>query len=124
MIDADSLKETIIKHLGIKSTQYLLESERSIFNIIDDILTVELPKEKRKEGHWKNVSFSIGKCSECDFDFGNIHTARYCPKCGAYMLNGGSWLIKDDVKELIEEGCIPDKDGVWHYNVQDGEQDG
>ena len=98
------------------------EPEYCMSQMIAD--TLELLKEKRKEGHWKNVSFSIGKCSECDFGFGNIHTARYCPKCGAYMRNGGYSLIKDGVKELIEKGYIPDKDGVWHYNVQDGEQDG
>jgi rubrerythrin len=41
--------------------------------------------EERKEGRWANVSFSIGKCSECGFSGGNCYVMNYCPNCGARM---------------------------------------
>lgn len=43
-IDADALKKAVIHHLGIRSEKYLLESERSIYNLIDEQPTVEQPK--------------------------------------------------------------------------------
>ena len=55
LIDADALKKAIIKRLGIKSEKYLLASERSIYNIIDEQPTIEQPKEQQK----------ITMCKDC-----------------------------------------------------------
>lgn len=46
LIDADELKKAIIHQLCIRSEENLLESERSIYNLIDKQPTIELLKEQ------------------------------------------------------------------------------
>ena len=83
LIDADALKKAIIKRLGIKSEQYLLASERSIYNLIDEQPTIELLKEQEpiKPVHrgWDQEEFFCGKCG-MHFEVWNPHT--FCARCG------------------------------------------
>lgn len=46
LIDADALKKAIIKHLCVKSEQYLLPAEKSIYDLVDKQPNVDLPKEQ------------------------------------------------------------------------------
>lgn len=67
LIDADALKNAIIHHLEIRSEKNLLESERSIYNLIDDQPTIEQPKEQEKE--IKALRLLVEWAEECDFGF-------------------------------------------------------
>ena len=72
LIDADELKNAIIKHLEIRSENYLLESERGIYALIDKQPTIEQPKEQQprnpvyKINPWTNLPVSF--CPNCNND--------------------------------------------------------
>lgn len=68
LIDADALKKAIIKRLGIKSEKYLLASERSIYNLIDEQQTIEQPKERQPR------VLSYKEVMESDFVFIELFT--------------------------------------------------
>lgn len=50
LIDADELKKAIIKHLCVKSEDYLLPAEKSIYDLVDNQQTIYQPKEEIKVG--------------------------------------------------------------------------
>ena len=50
LIDADELKKAIINHLCVKSEDYLLPAEKSIYDLIDNQPTINMPKEEIKVG--------------------------------------------------------------------------
>lgn len=95
LIDADALKKAIIKHLCVKSAKYLLQAEKSIYDLIDKQPTIELLKaEQPKHGHWidnDDPDDNYFTCSVCgDLWILNDGTPEdnqmnYCPHCGARM---------------------------------------
>ena len=98
LIDADTLKKAIIRHLCVKSENNLLPAEKSIYNLIDEQPTIEQPKK----GHWIIDDYDYLDCSCCGESYytgcdstkeaqerlekGQVYT--YCPYCGAYMKDG------------------------------------
>lgn len=89
----------IIKELCIKDENYLLQSEKTIYNVVKNMLSVT-PQEP-KTGHWTQTNeFFINRdgqfiykfiCSECKslsyFRKSNKKAigANVCPNCGAKM---------------------------------------
>ena len=54
LIDADELKKSIIKKLGIANEEFLLESEKAVFEEIDKAPTVEAePVEEWLLNHYE-----------------------------------------------------------------------
>ena len=51
LIDADELEKSIIKKLGIASEEFLLESEKAVFEEIDKAPTIDAPKSHTREGN-------------------------------------------------------------------------
>lgn len=104
MIDADELKNAIIHHLGIRSEKYLLESERSIYNLVDKQQTVEPERKKGKWQPYKHGDDTWHQCSACGVadryinivkrdgcpDYRMVSKRNFCPNCGAEMKNGGA----------------------------------
>lgn len=100
-IDADALKSEIVKRLGISDRRYLLPAEKTIWDIINDMPTVE----ERKTGRWIEVhgfctpgGDPVWACSECGKGihvYGIEHGTygadvsdgqwKACPNCGAKM---------------------------------------
>lgn len=78
LIDADALKKAIIKRLGIKSEKYLLASERSIYNLIDERPTVELLGERQPKKPIYDCP--LIRCPRCKNSI-NIKQ-KYCDECG------------------------------------------
>lgn len=68
VIDADALKKEIIKHLCVKSENYLLPAEKSICDLIDKQPTVNLQKEQ----HPRVLSYK--EVMESDFVFIELYT--------------------------------------------------
>ena len=94
LIDADELKNSIIKKLGIASEEFLLESEKAVFEEIDNAPTVEaVPVRHGKYIGTEFDGYADGcpvyyewKCSECGCVFEEEEpTYNYCPNCGAKM---------------------------------------
>lgn len=78
-IDADALKESIRKALGIKSFICLLPSEKAIIDQIDDAPTVEPPKPKRESRAM--LPCTCG-CRRREHWFGADYEALVCKQCG------------------------------------------
>lgn len=68
LIDAGALKKAIIKHLCVKSEDYLLPAEKSIYDLIDKQPTVDLQKEQ----HPRVLSYK--EVMESDFVFIELYT--------------------------------------------------
>ena len=83
LIDADELKNAIIHHLAIRSENYLLESERGIYNLIDKQPTVELLKEQQQEvERLKAEHGKVIRCKECKyFQEGNDINGKHFTRC-------------------------------------------
>lgn len=65
LIDADALKKAIIKHLCVKSENYLLPAEKSIYNLIDEQPTIEQPKDVRCKDCISRVPAKDPDCCVC-----------------------------------------------------------
>ena len=83
LIDADELKKLIIKKLGIASEEFLLESEKAVFEEIDKAPTVEA--EPVRHSIWIKRRFDMATCSCCGDRWGSTSIMKYCPSCGAKM---------------------------------------
>ena len=87
LIDADELKKLIIKKLGIASEEFLLESEKAVFEEIDKASTVEA--EPVRHGKWIDYTDEgYVECDQCHSATncdGDIEELNYCWHCGARM---------------------------------------
>lgn len=81
LIDADELEKSIIKKLGIASEEFLLESEKAVFEEIDKAPTIDAEPVVHGEWIWWGYGWM---CSKCDGCTDNIDHVR-CPWCGAIM---------------------------------------
>ena len=87
-IDADALRETIIKGENISSLEYHLTKQ---YEYIENAPTVE-----PKIGHWIEYKPDYHRCSNCNKDAfvkwspskrDNVDVLTdYCPNCGARMV--------------------------------------
>ena len=93
LISRQATLNAIIKELCIKDESYLLQSEKTIYNVVKKMPPVN-PQEP-KTGHWEWIKYDsnpeIGNfhCSECNFIPASFNWAskhlNYCPNCGAKM---------------------------------------
>ena len=97
LIDADELKESIRKALGIKSLTYLTTAVRVIVNQIDAAPTIDA--EPVVHGRWQWLSSTYDRtpcemrymCDKCHHEtitHGQEQWEKYCPHCGAQMDGG------------------------------------
>jgi len=92
LIDADKLKEAIIKRLGIRSEKYLLDSEKVIYEEIDNAPTVEysLP-----------IAGDIDEAYQKGYEQGKLAgMLQVIPKD---IGKQGTWIIADVVKDYYHE---------------------
>ena len=100
-IDAESLKNRIIRKLGIKNENYLLPAEETLYNAIDEAPTADV--QPVIHGKWINHTHTNGLGItfidyECDACHEHIDTWKsdYCPNCGAKMAEPQESEDKDD----------------------------
>lgn len=79
----DTLK-AIIKNLGIRSKEYLLEAEKAVYKTVENMPPVT---PQQKVGHWIDREIYDAdrwKCSECGRT--EQYKENYCPNCGCRMI--------------------------------------
>ena len=82
----DTLK-TIIKHLGIRSEEYLLPAEEAIYKVVKNMPSIT---PQQKVGKWIRIDKDKLKCSECEVihyiaQYPQSANINYCPNCGTKM---------------------------------------
>ena len=87
LIDADGLKKSIIKKLGIASEEFLLESEKAVFEEIDKAPTIDAVQVRH--GRWIDYTdegyVECDQCRSATNCDGDIEELNYCWNCGAKM---------------------------------------
>lgn len=110
LIDADALKKAIIKHLCVKSEQYLLPAEKSIYDLIDKQPNVDMPKEQEPKPpihiheeypkhDWETDE--NGNIDEWAMSY-EIHNGPACERCGY------SFCLHCKPNGWNEEPCVID----------------
>ena len=92
-IGREALKQSIIKRLGVRNSQYLTQTEKVLWEEIERAPAVDVQPvmygewiEYGEPNEYGDYSAWYWKCSNC----GDVGVAglRFCPSCGARMNDG------------------------------------
>ena len=117
LIDADVLKKAIIKHLCVKSEQYLLPAEKSIYDLIDKQPKFEIPDKgmtvkQFNDWHMKEFDYALSFVNDINHAIEKSgEEAGYQMMCIGWNANTKQTLIDAlSIYEIVKRSMVT-KDG-------------
>lgn len=120
LISRSALKEAYLREFWITMEKYgAVDALGVMEKVIDNAPTVDV---ERPKGEWIDISPTEWECNKCGYEVNRWNNTKFCPNCGAKMVNHEAKKI-DPIIEAIRENNSKfeerpniDFEGV-HYDI-------